>query len=78
MDDRMFDSLVVVKNGNSLIQEIGCIEALEFLTRWPQIRRGTIYETPRCAPASAISTATIRCRPPGKPTRFCQFGRHAC
>src|SRR4051812_18778936 len=32
MNDRMFDSPVFVKSGNSLIQEIACLEdALEFL-----------------------------------------------
>ncbi|MDX8454624.1 DUF982 domain-containing protein [Mesorhizobium sp. VK9D] len=46
MNDRMFDSPVFVKSGNSLIQEIACIEdALEFLYEWPKNRRGTIYET---------------------------------
>ncbi|WP_348631599.1 DUF982 domain-containing protein, partial [Mesorhizobium sp. M8A.F.Ca.ET.167.01.1.1] len=46
MNDRMFDSPVFVKSGNSLIQEIACVEdALEFLYEWPKNRRGTIYET---------------------------------
>ncbi|TGS51547.1 DUF982 domain-containing protein, partial [Mesorhizobium sp. M3A.F.Ca.ET.201.01.1.1] len=43
MNDRMFDSPVFVKNGNSLIQEIACIEdALEFLYEWPKHKRGPI------------------------------------
>ncbi|MEZ2329658.1 DUF982 domain-containing protein [Mesorhizobium sp. RCC_202] len=46
MNDRMFDSPVFVKSGNSLIQEIACLEdALEFLYEWPRNRRGAIYET---------------------------------
>lgn len=46
MNDRMFDSPVFVKSGNSLIEEIACLEdALEFLYEWPKHRRGTIYET---------------------------------
>ncbi|RWD01045.1 MAG: DUF982 domain-containing protein [Mesorhizobium sp.] len=46
MNDRMFDSPVFVKSGNSLIQEIACIEdALEFLYEWPKNRRGPIYDT---------------------------------
>lgn len=46
MNDRMFDSPVYVKSGNSLVQEIVCLEdALEFLYEWPKNRRGTIYET---------------------------------
>ncbi|MDX8495149.1 DUF982 domain-containing protein [Mesorhizobium sp. VK22B] len=46
MNDRMFDSPVFVKRGNSLIEEIACLEdALEFLYEWPKNRRDTIYET---------------------------------
>ncbi len=46
MNDRMFDSPVFVKNGNSLIQEIACLEdALEFLYEWPKPRRTPIYQT---------------------------------
>jgi len=46
MNDRMFDSPVFVKSGNSLVQEIACLEdALEFLYEWPKNRRGAIYET---------------------------------
>ncbi|OHV86786.1 DUF982 domain-containing protein [Mesorhizobium sp. ORS 3428] len=46
MNDHMFDSPVFVKNGNSLIQEIACLEdALEFLYEWPKSRRGSVYET---------------------------------
>lgn len=46
MNDRMFNSPVFVKDGNSLIQEIACLEdALEFLYEWPQKRRGPIYQT---------------------------------
>lgn len=50
MSDRMFDSPVFVKSGNSLIEEIACLEdALECLYEWPKHRRGTIYETALCA-----------------------------
>ncbi|CAN7250845.1 DUF982 domain-containing protein [Aminobacter aminovorans] len=46
MSDRMFDSPVFVKSGNSLIEEVACLEdALEFLYEWPKNRRDTIYET---------------------------------
>ena len=46
MNDRMFDSPVFVKSGNSLVQEIACLEeALEFLYEWPKHRRGPIYHT---------------------------------
>lgn len=46
MSDRMFDSPVFVKSGESLIEEIACLEdALEFLYAWPKNRRGAIYET---------------------------------
>ncbi len=46
MNDRIFDSPVFVKNGNTLIQEIACLEdALEFLTNGQRKRRGPIYET---------------------------------
>lgn len=46
MSDRIFDSPVFVKTGNSLIEEISCLEeALEFLYEWPRNRRAPIYET---------------------------------
>jgi hypothetical protein len=46
MNDRMFDSPVYVRCGNSLVKEISSIEdALEFLYEWPKDRRGTIFET---------------------------------
>ncbi|AZO08724.1 MULTISPECIES: DUF982 domain-containing protein [unclassified Mesorhizobium] len=46
MNDRMFDSPVLVKSGNSVIEEVACLEdALEFLYEWPKNRRGPIYET---------------------------------
>lgn len=46
MNDRMFDNPVFVKSGNSLVQEIACLEdALEFLYEWPKHRRGPIYDT---------------------------------
>jgi len=46
MNDRMFDSPVLVKSGNSLIQEIACLDdALEFLYEWPKNRRGPIFQT---------------------------------
>ena len=46
MNDRLFDNPVFVKSGNSIIQEIACLEdALEFLYEWPPKRRGPIYQT---------------------------------
>ncbi|TIW21017.1 MAG: DUF982 domain-containing protein, partial [Mesorhizobium sp.] len=46
MNDRIFDSPVFVKSGNSFIQEIACLEdALEFLYEWPKHKRGPIYQT---------------------------------
>ncbi|MET3594484.1 hypothetical protein ABID26_003892 [Mesorhizobium shonense] len=46
MNDRIFDSPVYVKNGNSLIQEVACLEdALEFLYEWPKHKRGPGYDT---------------------------------
>jgi len=46
MNDRMFDSPIFVKSGNSLVQEIACLEdALEFLYEWPKHRRGPIHQT---------------------------------
>lgn len=46
MNDRMFDSPVFVKRGNSLIEEIACVEdALEYLYEWPKNRRGPIFQT---------------------------------
>jgi hypothetical protein len=46
MSDRMFDSPVFVKSGNSIIQEIACLEdALEFLYEWSENRRDPIYDT---------------------------------
>lgn len=46
MNDRMFTNSVFVKNENSTIQEIACLEdALEFLYEWPMNRRGPIYQT---------------------------------
>jgi len=46
MNDRIFDSPVLVKSGNRIIQEIAGIEdALEFLYEWPKERRGVIYDT---------------------------------
>lgn len=46
MNDRMFDNPLFVKSGNSLIQEIACLDdALEFLYEWPKHKRGPIYDT---------------------------------
>ncbi|WP_323848132.1 DUF982 domain-containing protein [Aminobacter sp. MET-1] len=46
MSDRMFDSTVFVESGNSLIEEIACLEdELEVLDEWPRNRRGPIYNT---------------------------------
>ena len=43
---RVFDSPVFVKAGNSLVEEIACLEdALEFLYDWPEGRRGVIFDT---------------------------------
>jgi hypothetical protein len=52
MNDRMFENPVFVRVGNSLIQEMACLEdALEFLYEWPKKRRARSTK-PRCAPAS--------------------------
>ncbi len=57
MNDRMFDSPVFVKDGNSIIQEIACLEdALEFLYEWPKNRRGAIYGTALRACQKVIET----------------------
>lgn len=57
MSDRMFDSPVFVKAGESLIEEIACLEdALEFLYEWPKNRRGVIYETALRACHNAFAT----------------------
>jgi hypothetical protein len=46
MSERTFDNPVFVKDGNHLIQEIGCLEdALEFLYEWPKNKRGPIHQT---------------------------------
>ncbi|TIO11079.1 DUF982 domain-containing protein [Mesorhizobium sp.] len=46
MSDRRFDRPVLVRNGQFLIEEIGCLaEAFEFLEGWPKDRRGPIYKT---------------------------------
>ncbi|MBZ9676003.1 DUF982 domain-containing protein [Mesorhizobium sp. ES1-1] len=46
MNDRMFDSPVIVRSGGSLGQEIVSLhDALEFPSLWPKERRGVIYET---------------------------------
>ena len=46
MNDRTFDRPVLVKNGQFLIEEIGCLaDAFEFLGEWPKNRRGPIYDT---------------------------------
>jgi hypothetical protein len=57
MNDRMFDSPVFVKDGNSIIQEIACLEdPLEFLYEWPKNRRGVIYDTALRACHKVIET----------------------
>jgi hypothetical protein len=59
MNDRMFDSPVFVKDGNSLIQEVACLEdALAFLYDWPKHRRGPIYRTALRACQSAFEGAS--------------------
>lgn len=58
MNDRMFDSPVFVKNGDSLIQEIASLEdALEFLYEWPKGRRTSIYQTAVRACQQAFQSA---------------------
>jgi len=75
MSDRMFDSPVFVKSGNSLIEEIACLEdALEFLYEWPKNRRGTIYETAlrACQRAYDSNYPLIAAR-----QAFCSFAKSA-
>ncbi|MBZ9799009.1 DUF982 domain-containing protein [Mesorhizobium sp. ES1-4] len=46
MNDKAFDRPVLVRNGHFMIEEISCLEdAFEFLHKWPQERRGPIFET---------------------------------
>ena len=50
MNKMQFHSPVFVKDGQFAIQEIECIrDALDFLDRWPETRRGTIHETAKRA-----------------------------
>jgi Protein of unknown function (DUF982) len=52
---RRFDSPFFVKAGNSIVEEIACLEeALEFLYDWPEGRRGVIYHTALRACQSVI------------------------
>lgn len=46
MTNRIFDPPVFVKNGGILVQEIAClVDAFDFLEKWPDNRRGPIYQT---------------------------------
>jgi hypothetical protein len=50
MNKMQFHSSVFVQDGQFTIQEIECIrDALDFMERWPEARRGTIYETAKRA-----------------------------
>ena len=75
MNDRMFDSPVYVKCGNSLVTEISSIEdALEFLYEWPKNRRGTIFETALRACQRAFDSFYPV---PAAKQAFCGFARSA-
>jgi hypothetical protein len=75
MNDRMFDSPVFVKSGNSLIQEIECLEdALEFLYGWPKHRRGAIYHTALRACQRAFDSGYPRS---AAREAFCGFAKSA-
>lgn len=75
MNDRMFDSPVFVRTGNSLVQEIACLEdALEFLYEWPKNRRGAIYETALRACQRAFDSAYPLS---AAKEAFCGFARSA-
>ncbi len=46
MNGRIFERPVLVKNGQFVVEEIGSLaDAFEFLERWPDSRRGPIYQT---------------------------------
>jgi len=46
MNDRTFARPVFVRNGQLMIEEIGCLDdAFDFLGAWPKNRRGPIYDT---------------------------------
>ncbi|WP_366930400.1 hypothetical protein [Mesorhizobium sp.] len=60
MNDRIFDSPVFVKSGNSLVQEIACLEdALEFPYEGRSINAVQFIKLP-FVHAKEHSTATIR------------------
>jgi hypothetical protein len=55
MENKRFDRPVLVRNGSTIVQEILSLEdALYLLDDWPEIRRGTIYETARRACTAAF------------------------
>lgn len=75
MSDRMFDTPVYVKCGNSLVKEISSVEdALEFLYEWPRDRRGTIFETALRACQRAFDSFYPV---PASRQAFCGFARSA-
>jgi len=50
MNDKIFDSPVFVRDGQSMVREIGSVaDALDFLDEVPTNRRGPIYDTARRA-----------------------------
>ncbi|GLQ77387.1 hypothetical protein GCM10007881_09030 [Mesorhizobium huakuii] len=46
MNGKIFDRPVLVKNGQHIIEEIESLaDAFQFLEKWPESRRGPIYQT---------------------------------
>ena len=50
MDDKFFENPVYVKHGSFVVQEIESVmDALDFLDRWPDDRRGMMFEMTQTA-----------------------------
>jgi hypothetical protein len=55
MTEKYFDSLMFVKNGNFLVEEVGSADdAVDFLEEWPEHRRDKIYDAARRACYAAL------------------------
>ncbi|MGX5843535.1 DUF982 domain-containing protein [Mesorhizobium sp. ArgA1] len=75
MNDRLFDSPVLVRSESGLVQEIvGIEDALEFLYEWPKNRRGVIYDTALRACQRAFDSGYPL---PAARQAFCGFARSA-
>jgi len=74
MNDRMFDSPVYVKGGESLILEIaGIDDAIDFMFDWPKQRRGPIFDTAYRACRSALDDYPV----PAAKAAFVGFAKSA-